>query len=151
MATHKLNVVPIEHLSNAFLLTKRDELYPCGKALFLVGAGCSISAGIPGGAAVASQLAEHLATLWKPGTEPPKDGDVALIWLKRRHKVQTLATTLGDAYGDLFAAISPDTQREFVRRMIDQGHNQLNWATSVSASSSNAATSTPCSPPTSIH
>jgi hypothetical protein len=109
-----------------------------GRAIFLIGAGCSVSAGIPAAPGVAKHCALYLARSYSRGTFQGQDADVALDWLKANNRVELAGDLAPKADGShwkyLYAHFfethlkSPNAQREVINEIIDQAKNGLNWA-----------------------
>jgi NAD-dependent SIR2 family protein deacetylase len=107
-----------------------------GRAVFLVGAGCSASAGIPMAGGVAEICAEYLATRYSGG-QGFTDSNEAIGWLKREGKIPAehkLAKAADDRkWSELYAYFfeehlrSANQQREIINRSIARGKG-LNWA-----------------------
>lgn len=124
----------IEDLAERLLLSRASENDPSpyGNAVFLVGAGASISAGIPSGQALAGRLAVRIAKMLGLASglkeDKTKDHEQAFSALQRAKKVGD-ARTLGPAYGTLFGRLSAAQQRDFVRTVIrETNQRQINWA-----------------------
>lgn len=132
---------PIQHgsissLADTLLLARADpgdQVDPYGRAVFWIGAGASITAGIPSGRALAGRLAQRIAAKLGYVTTPPDCEDVgaheaAFAELQRAGKVGP-HLALGTAYGELFAKLSANEQRDFIRRVIVRtNRRQINWA-----------------------
>ncbi|HSI60500.1 MAG TPA: response regulator [Ideonella sp.] len=126
----------VADLADALLMARADHgnhVDPFGRAVFWVGAGTSVSAGIPSGRALAGRLAQWIAA--KLGrVDTPADHDdqaaheLALAELQRAGKIG-LGHTLGTAYGELFAKLGTNDQRDFIRRVImHTNRRQINWS-----------------------
>jgi CheY-like chemotaxis protein len=128
----------IAELAKRLLLAKADEgdlVNPRGRAVFWIGAGASVSAGIPSGRALAGRLAQRIAAkLLPPGGGSINDGDDS-----RAHEAAFAALqaageigpdhTLATAYGELFARLDATQQRDFVRGVIVKtNQRQINWS-----------------------
>src|SRR5262245_32269301 len=59
-----------------------------GRAIFLVGAGCSVTAGIPAAPGVAKHCALHLARKYSRGEFTGDNADSALDWLVKNSRVE---------------------------------------------------------------
>src|SRR5262245_46952620 len=84
-ATEKLATDTIARISRALQRSRgnKDEKTAWGGGMLLVGAGASISAGIPSGAGVARQCAVELANKYGPRNNfAENQSDDALRWLK---------------------------------------------------------------------
>ena len=100
-----------------------------GSAVFLIGAGCSVSAGIPLGAEIAADCAMRLVRTYSNRQHEEPDGEAALAWLKNNGNVAE-GVTLKNAYGVLFSDHyqDPVEQQEIIRSAIDKGNGNVNWA-----------------------
>ena len=109
-----------------------------GRAIFLVGAGCSVTAGIPAAPGVAKHCALKLARIYSSGEFAGVDPDAALEWLQKSNRVE-LATDLtpkedGSHWSALYSYFfefhlkSPNQQREVINEIIDNARDGLNWA-----------------------
>lgn len=107
-------------------------------AVFLIGAGCSVSAGIKHAAGVAMFCATKLARKLSGGHAITDDPDVALKWLIDEKRI-TLPPSKsprpdGSHWGELYTYFfethfqSANMQREIINAIVDEGKNQLNWA-----------------------
>lgn len=109
-----------------------DDVHPRGRAVFWVGAGASVSAGIPSGSALAGRLAARLARklgyLERSADEnDPRVHQHAIHALQRAGEIDA-ASSLGSAYGELFARLDATQQRDFIRRVIlKTNRRQINW------------------------
>jgi len=102
-----------------------------GKAIFLVGAGCSASAGIPLAREItegmcleaANRLKDHESISFEDG-----EHEEAFKWLKEnKHLSNDL--TLDLAYGEIFEILFKNTQqKEVIKKAIDKGEGEINWA-----------------------
>jgi len=123
-----------------------------GHAVFLVGAGCSISAGIPAAADVARKCALKLRELYEvdwgappargdgggPGDERGlnKRADEALEWLiGQGHVVGAEKDVVSDSYnwGALYPVFfedhlkAPNVQRELISEIVAEANGRLSW------------------------
>lgn len=110
-----------------------------GRAIFLLGAGCSASAKIPLASSVAERCICVLARRYSVGQTPASefsDSSKALKFLIGRGIIPSrfeLASGQGDwaaLYTYLFAEHlkSPNQQREIISRIIEERENGMNWA-----------------------
>ncbi|MBA1138723.1 SIR2 family protein [Mesorhizobium neociceri] len=109
-------------------------------AVFLVGAGCSQSAGIPMASQIAQELTLELASLKGALGSDLQSCQTALAWLDDRQHLPNLSTHLpgfdvskpmwGRLYGYLFEEFfrSDNEQRSIIRDAIDRGQGRINWA-----------------------
>lgn len=126
----------IDELVNAMMRAKgtADNGSAWGGITFLIGAGCSVSAGIPAGEGVAKICAVKLAETygWRDAADH-RAGDprseAALAWLKDQKKVP------GDvewarAYGHIFDHHykDPNHQRGIISEIVGRGNGSINWA-----------------------
>lgn len=99
-----------------------------GKAVFLIGAGCSVSAGIPLGRDLAKLAARKLARFYSHGQQCAPEPEHALNWLKGHGYIRQ-EVTWEDSYGDIFKHFrSPQEQHEIVQQAINEGRGFINWA-----------------------
>jgi len=111
-----------------------------GRAIFLIGAGCSVSAGIPLAASVAKRCACILARRYAPprreGVEAVSDAEEALASLidrdivPARFRLANRAADWSDLYKYFFSEHlkSPNQQREIISAVIGDREFDLNWA-----------------------
>lgn len=126
----------VADLADALLMARAepgDMVDPHGRAVFWVGAGTSVSAGIPSGRALAGRLAQWIAAkLGHVATAPDSDDiashELAFAELQRVGKIGH-HHTLSTAYGELFARLGANDQRDFIRRVIVRtNRRQINWS-----------------------
>ncbi len=109
-----------------------------GGTVFLIGAGCSVSAGIEPAAGVAKYCAKKLARKLSNGSLDTQDADVALNWLIEERRI-TLAPAKsprpdGSHWAGLYSYFfeahfqSANMQREIINAIVAQGGDKLNWA-----------------------
>lgn len=109
-----------------------------GGAIFLVGAGCSVTAGIPAAPDVARHCALHLAHKYSRGEFTDNEADGALEWLVKNSRVElpgdfTLEED-GSHWANLYSYFfeahlkSPNQQRDIINEIIDSAKDGLNWA-----------------------
>jgi tetratricopeptide (TPR) repeat protein len=109
-----------------------------GRAIFLIGAGCSISAGIPAAPGVAKHCATMLAKTYSRGAFTDNDPNKALSWLVENGTVELSGDLSlkkdGSHWGRLYSYFfeahlkSPNQQRDVINEIIDQASDGLNWA-----------------------
>jgi hypothetical protein len=109
-----------------------------GRAIFLVGAGCSVTAGIPAAPGVAKHCALKLARVYSGGEFTGEDADAALEWLQKSNRVELSGALApkedGSHWGALYSYFfefhlkSPNQQREVINEIIDDAEDGLNWA-----------------------
>jgi len=125
----------VSDLARRLLLARADEgdeVNPCGRAVFWIGAGASVSAGIPSGRALAGLLAVRLARklghFGAAGDDADPDVQKAAFAALQANGEIGEHYTLGTAYGELFARLDAAHQRDFVRRVILRtNRRQNNW------------------------
>lgn len=127
----------IQDLANDLRLAKDDNLAR-GKAVFLVGAGCSVSANIPAAAGVARHCAVKLASTYSNGRFKSDDPDAALDWLIKNKRVvlphDQQPRKDGSHWGHLYQNFfehhfkAPNQQREIINDIIDAADDRINWA-----------------------
>lgn len=136
MAHRPIQRGSIAELADTLLMARADpgdQKDPYGRAVFWVGAGTSVSAGIPSGRALAGRLAQHIAAkLGKVSTAADCDDhaehELAFAALQRAGKIGA-NHTLGTAYGDLFSRLGANDQRKFIRQVIVRtNQRQINWS-----------------------
>jgi hypothetical protein len=109
-----------------------------GRAIFLVGAGCSMSAGIEAAPGVARHCAKKLAKTYSRGSFAEDDPNRALGWLIDNGRVDLTGDLAikkdGSHWGRLYSYFfemhlkSPNQQRDVINEIIDQAADGLNWA-----------------------
>jgi len=131
----------VKDLANDLTLAREDADGPNqgrGRAIFLIGAGCSVTAGIPAAPGVAKHCALKLARTYSAGVFTGTDSDHALDWLQREGKVELSGELTiksdGSHWGALYSYFfefhlkSPNQQREVINEIIDDAKDGLNWA-----------------------
>jgi hypothetical protein len=125
----------IEHLSHSLLIAKGNSAEgDWGRAIFLIGAGCSRSAGIPMAGGVAQMCVRKLVSLYSQKEENIEDENLAYKWLyDNGHLDKSKWSEEPDwakLYGELFANHfkSDGQQREIILEAIKKGENKINWA-----------------------
>ena len=105
-----------------------------GSAVFLIGAGCSYSAGIPLAGEIAKQCAVELASKYSAGKFNPEDAIAALNWLKEKQKLQLKLDPAEPEWGKLYGHIFQEhfkaatQQRNIILTAIDKSGGKINWA-----------------------
>ena len=114
-----------------------------GRAVFLVGAGCSVSAGIPAGAEMAKLCAVHLAHHYSQDDNSKtaafeigsSDGEGALQWMLDKGLVAKESLGMGSRdWGGLYTYFfdehlrSINAQRDIIAEAVGRGKDRLNWA-----------------------
>jgi hypothetical protein len=109
-----------------------------GRAIFLVGAGCSVTAGIPAAPGVAKYCATYLARNYSRGDFNGCDPDAALGWLTKNGRVELTGDLALKEDGSHWASLypyffevhlkSPNQQRDVINEIIDGAKDGLNWA-----------------------
>ena len=99
-----------------------------GGVIFLIGAGCSKSAGIPLGEEIAREAALDLARRYSNGDFSSDSSDEALRWLCQHHHLAP-GTKWAQAYGQIFEAhyTDPAQQRSIILSATTRGRG-INWA-----------------------
>lgn len=134
-------VAELSSLANALILA-RDSGEGSdggrGRTIFLVGAGCSVSAGIPAAPGVARHCAVKLAKVFSNDGFDGDDADAALAWLKKDKRLGDFNGVFprpdGSHWADLYSYFfeshfkSPNQQRDVINEIIDAAANGLNWA-----------------------
>jgi len=138
-------VKTVTDLANDLRLARDDAVGPnqgCGRAIFLVGAGCSVTAGIPAAPGVAKHCALKLARIYSAGAFTGTDPDQALEWLQKQLQregnvdlsgelaIKSDGTHWGALYSYFFEVHlkSPNQQREVINEIIGEAKDGLNWA-----------------------
>jgi hypothetical protein len=110
------------------------DLRNWGCAVFLIGAGCSFSAGIPLASGIAQQCVINLAGKYSAGKLEPADANEALRWLTETRKFKDLDLTQEPEWGKLYGYIfqehfkADNQQRDIILDAIDQSKGKINWA-----------------------
>ncbi len=129
----------VADLANDLTLARDDaSSIGRGRAIFLIGAGCSVSAGIPPASGVAKHCAVKLAKTYSNDGYQGEDAEAALEWLQKEGKVELVGDYAlksdGSHWGPLYSHFfeshlkSPNQQREIINEIIDAANDQLNWA-----------------------
>jgi hypothetical protein len=134
-------VKELSALVNALILARDVEDGPNsgrGRSIFLVGAGCSVSAGIPLATGVARRCALKLAAAYSDGAFGGSDADAALAWLVRDGRLKDYEGQIpkedGSHWADLYSYFfedhlnPPNQQQRIINEIIDDARDALNWA-----------------------
>jgi tetratricopeptide (TPR) repeat protein len=103
-----------------------------GRGVFLIGAGCSRSAGIPLAGEIAQESVIRLARIYTG--KKFKKADNALKWLKEKEWVDKGWSLDKLTWGELYGKIFEDhfktalDQREIILEAIDKSEGKINWA-----------------------
>jgi hypothetical protein len=129
------NTRTVRDLANELTLAWDAEGEGRGRAIFLIGAGCSFSAGIPLAAGVAKYCATQLAEKFSHGVFRPETPEEALAWLQSHELMPPAApgeatTNWGALYSEFFERHlkAPRRQRELISEIIRKAGDKLNWA-----------------------
>jgi tetratricopeptide (TPR) repeat protein len=105
-----------------------------GNAVFLIGAGCSYSAGIPLAGEIARQCAIDLSSKYSAGKFKTEDAVAALNWLIERQKFKPALDSTEPEWGKLYGRIFQEhfkadpQQRDIILKAIDKSEGKINWA-----------------------
>lgn len=105
-----------------------------GHTVFLIGAGCSFSAGIPLAADIAKSCVLELANKYSQGRVTLDDPEIALNWLLENDHVGSDWNAKKPAWGSLYGKIfgehfqSDIDQKRIINDAIAKGNNRINWA-----------------------
>ncbi|HEY0460977.1 MAG TPA: SIR2 family protein [Pyrinomonadaceae bacterium] len=114
-------------------LAKGDSVENWGRAVFLIGAGCSRSAGIPMADGVAKLCVVELVKRYSAGKEEKQDPKEALKWLCEKEYFAKHwfvdEPKWSELYGEIFEEHlrAPNQQRDMILTAIDLGGNKINW------------------------
>lgn len=131
--------VTVKDIAHSILFAKREgEL---GRVIFLIGAGCSVSAHIPVAATIAQRMVKETAVrlrLVDVGTEPFEAylklvSDTGFPDCRNDSKAEAKSTDDIDwhhVYDEMFARYyrTPDDTRVLFGRIVDEAQDALNWA-----------------------
>ncbi|PIQ97456.1 MAG: hypothetical protein COV67_04225 [Nitrospinae bacterium CG11_big_fil_rev_8_21_14_0_20_56_8] len=100
-----------------------------GGAVFLIGAGCSKSTGIPLAVEISQRICIDQAKIIEKDKFGPNDGEKAFEFLKTQKKISA-GLEIQNAYPELFNKYysDPTLQHEVIQRAIEQGEGRINWA-----------------------
>lgn len=105
-----------------------------GRAVFLIGAGCSYSAGIPLAGGIAQGCVIKLANLYSAGQFQTEDPHEALKWLHDKEMIDEGWYSDDPSWGGLYNKIfeehfkSDPQQREIILDAINKSGEKINWA-----------------------
>jgi NAD-dependent SIR2 family protein deacetylase len=122
-----LEIKEVRHLVEDLQRARGDAaLEDRGRAVFLIGAGCSRSAGIPLSREIAKDAATDLARMYSNEAFKSNDPDQALEWLKCNGKVNK-EQLWDDLYGELFEAHYKDPREQQARiiNAIERGDSAI--------------------------
>jgi len=131
----------LDELANQLRLARGDSRWPPVPdrpddpdgtgAVFLMGAGCSRSAGVPLAAKIAQDTVPILVRRYSDGKSRITDPERALKWLKaRKHLTDRKGATWSDYYSEIFARHfrSDPQQRRIIQANVAKAAGQINWA-----------------------
>lgn len=131
LATHSDTSAAISRVTRTLNLSRgRDGDPTWGGGVFLVGAGASITAGVPAGSGVSRLCAIDLAARYGSNNEFGEDeADQAMSWLKEKGHVPN-EIDWSSAYSYFFDAhyTDPILQRRIIQTALDKGRDRINWA-----------------------
>ena len=138
---HSPREVDIDELAKQLRLLKRNSSWPyvldtpddprCRGAVFLIGAGCSVSAGVPLAADIAQDCAKSLYLEYFEGKSKSINADRALKWLKQKNYLSDRkGATWSDYYSEIFEKHfrSDPQQREIIQKNVAKSDGKINWA-----------------------
>ena len=138
---HSPREVDIDELAIQLRLLKRNSSWPnaldtpddprCRGAVFLIGAGCSVSAGVPLAADIAQDCAKSLYLEYFEGKSKSINADRALKWLKQKNYLSDRkGATWSDYYSEIFEKHfrSDPQQREIIHKNVEKSNGKINWA-----------------------
>ncbi len=99
--------------------------------MFLIGAGCSASAGVPLASEIAQECAISLYRQYSGTRATSVDAMSALKWLKEKnHLTDRKGATWSDYYSEIFEKHirSDPQQREIIQRSVAKASGKINWA-----------------------
>ena len=127
----------VRDLARALMHARDKPNQGRGRAIFLVGAGCSVSAGIKAAGGVAQHCALHLAHCYSQERFTDSDPDTALRWLIEQGHVDSNVAHNEDGSSHWSALYyyffenclnAPNAQREVINEIIDNANDRINWA-----------------------
>ncbi len=144
MADYTVNVAreaDIDELANQIRLLKSTSTWPhvpespddssCRGAVFLIGAGCSVSAGVPLAGEIAQECAVNLFRQHSKTRSKSIDPNSALKWLKENNYLTDREeSTWADYYSEVFEKhfLSDPQQREIIQENVAKASGKINWA-----------------------
>ncbi len=108
-----------------------------GHAVFLIGAGCSSSAGIPLASQIAKTCVSKLVQKYSRGKarkENIENPDLAIKWLYKNNHIDDSWNPDNPDWGSLYGKIFDEHfqadifQKEIIKDAIDKSDNKINWA-----------------------
>ena len=99
--------------------------------MFLIGAGCSASAGVPLASDIAQECAISLFRQYSNTKSKSVDASRALKWLKEKnHLTDREGATWADYYSEIFEKHfrSDPQQREIIQKNVAKASGKINWA-----------------------
>lgn len=105
-----------------------------GHAVFLIGAGCSSSAGIPLAKEIAKTCVSKLVNKYSKGKISIDDPDKAIKWLYDNNHINDSWKPDNPDWGNLYGKIFEEHfqadifQKEIIKDAIDKSNNKINWA-----------------------
>jgi hypothetical protein len=143
VASKEPRIGNVGEVATAMRLAAGKDNVVLGRTVFLVGAGCSKSAGIPLVSEMARGLIIKLATALQGPTSALTDPEIAYRWLLQGGKISDCqigerAKDIADnreidwprVYDMLFAEHynTPDDAREIFSQFVDSADGRINWA-----------------------
>jgi tetratricopeptide (TPR) repeat protein/NAD-dependent SIR2 family protein deacetylase len=143
MAEREARLGSVADIANAIRMAAADDDKSLGRAVFFIGAGCSVSAGIPLASGMARELVQRLATKAKAPETIRKKPDAAYRWLASKQQMRDCCTgpvveggedkrpidwhrVYDTVFSDHFN--TPDDAREVFSGFVDAANGQVNWA-----------------------
>lgn len=144
MDAQDIRLGSIADVANALRMASADDANSLGRAVLFLGAGCSVSAGIPLVPNIAKLLVQRLAEKAKSPAESRKDGEAAYRWLAGKGLIRDcfVGTPVSGetnenraidwfrvydvAFSDHFN--TPDDARERFSEIVDAAGDKINWA-----------------------
>ena len=139
--TNFVREADIDELANQLRLLKRTSTWPhvseipddpnCGGAVFLIGAGCSASAGVPLASEIAQECAISLYQQYSRTRAKSIDATSALNWLREKNYLtDRKGATWSEYYSEIFEKHfrSDPQQREIIQRSVAKASGKINWA-----------------------
>lgn len=143
MASKEPRIGNVGEIATAIRLAAGRDNAALGRTVFLIGAGCSKSAGIPLVPEMARELVVKLATALQGPADALKEAESAYRWLLQGGKIsdcqigeQPIDTAANRAidwsrvYDVLFAGHyrTPDHAREIFSQFVERAEGRVNWA-----------------------
>ncbi len=104
-----------------------------GNAVFLIGAGCSYSAGIPLAPQIAKKCVSKLVNKYSRGKITINDPDKAIKWLYEKEHIDDSWNPNKPDWGKLYGKIfeehfqSDIDQKEIIKDAVGESNNKINW------------------------